>query len=100
LVGNLKALTVDLEQAQTLGRNCDLFIKLKLAKQMCKQIQVNTDHIQHSYIQRFKLRISDIPPKVKSLENQTRFFSLDKVHASAEEKKITFNLISVTSLEL
>ncbi|XP_060578289.1 uncharacterized protein LOC132735365 [Ruditapes philippinarum] len=104
LVGNLKALTVDLEQAQKLGKNCELFIKLKLVKQMCKQIQVTTNQIQHSYIQQYKLNISDIPPKVKSLENQTRFFSLDKVHASAEERKITFNcdinheFASITSL--
>ncbi|XP_060606589.1 uncharacterized protein LOC132758897 [Ruditapes philippinarum] len=90
LVGNLKALTVDLEQAQKLGQNCELLIKLKLVKQMCKQIQVTTGQIQHSYIQQYKLLVSDIPPKVKSLENQKRFFSFDKVHASGVERRLTF----------
>ncbi|XP_060560026.1 uncharacterized protein LOC132720057 [Ruditapes philippinarum] len=91
LVGNLKALTVDLEQARKFGKNCELFIKWKLAKQMCEHIQVTTYQIQHYSIQRYKLNIFDIPLNVKSLENQTRFFSLDKVHASAEERKISFN---------
>ncbi|XP_060588317.1 uncharacterized protein LOC132743772 [Ruditapes philippinarum] len=91
LVGNLKALTVDIEQAQKLGKNCELFIKLKLAKQMCKHIQVTSDQIQLSYIQRYKLKESDIQPTIQSLEDQTRFFSFDEVRVSAVEKKITFN---------
>ncbi|XP_060588316.1 uncharacterized protein LOC132743771 [Ruditapes philippinarum] len=92
LVGNLKALTVDLEQAHKVGKNCELFIKLKLVKQMCKQIQVTTDQIQHSNIQRYKLKKSDIQPTVKSLENQTSFFSFDEVHVSAVERRLTFDL--------
>jgi hypothetical protein len=91
LVGNLKALTVDIEQAQKLGQNCELFIKLKLAKQMCKQIPVTTNKIQHSYIQQYKLYVSDIPPTSQSLGDQTRFFSLDEVNISAEERRLTFN---------
>ncbi|XP_060583215.1 uncharacterized protein LOC132739517 [Ruditapes philippinarum] len=91
LVGNLKALTVDIEQARKLGKNCKLFIKLKLAKQMCKQIQVNTNKIQHCYIQRYKLKGSNIPHKTQSLDDQTSLFSFNEVHVSAVEKKIAFN---------
>jgi hypothetical protein len=91
LVGNFKAFTVDLEQAQKLGKNCELFIKLKLAKQMCKQIPVTTDQIQHSYIQRYKLKGSDIQPTIQYLEGQTRFFSFNEVHVSAVERRLTFN---------
>jgi hypothetical protein len=90
-VGNFKALTVDLEQAQKLGQNCKLFITLKLAKQMFKHIQVTADKIQHTYIQGYKHHITDIPLKVKFLEDQTRLFSFDKIHVSAVEKKIAFN---------
>jgi hypothetical protein len=91
LVGNLKALIVDIEQAQKLSQNCELFIKLKLAKQMCKHIQVTSDQIQHSYIQRYKLKESDIQPTTQSLEDQTRFFSFDEVHVSAVERRLTFD---------
>ncbi|XP_060581651.1 E3 ubiquitin-protein ligase TRIM33-like [Ruditapes philippinarum] len=38
LVKNLKVLTSDLDQAKKLGQNCELFIKLQLAKQMCETL--------------------------------------------------------------
>ncbi|XP_060588323.1 uncharacterized protein LOC132743775 [Ruditapes philippinarum] len=53
--------------------------------------KITSDQIQNSYIQRYKLKESDIQPTSQSLEDQTRFFSFNEVHVSAVEKKIAFN---------
>ncbi|XP_060573359.1 uncharacterized protein LOC132731236 [Ruditapes philippinarum] len=86
LVENLKALTIDLEQAQKLGKNCELFIKLKFTKQLCEKLHRNIEQIQQAYIQRYKLKTSGIQP---TLESGTRFFMFEKV--SAVKRRVVFN---------
>ncbi|XP_060573393.1 uncharacterized protein LOC132731252 [Ruditapes philippinarum] len=91
LVENLKALNIDLEQAQKLGQNCELFIKLKFMKQLCEKLHRNIEQIQQAYIQHYKLKTSNIQPTEQSIESETRFFTFKEVHASTVERRVVFN---------
>jgi hypothetical protein len=88
-VENLRALTADLEQAQKLGQNCKLFIKLKITEQLCENLRQNLDQIHQACILCFKVKPSNIQPTELSLESETRFFTFKKV--SALERNFVFN---------
>ncbi|XP_060573358.1 uncharacterized protein LOC132731235 [Ruditapes philippinarum] len=91
LVGNFKALTADLEQAQKLGKKCVLFIKYKLIKQLCENLHRNIEQIHQANIQHYKIKISETQAKELSLDHETSFFTFENVHASAVERKVVFN---------
>ncbi|XP_060606591.1 uncharacterized protein LOC132758899 [Ruditapes philippinarum] len=91
LTKDFEILSSDLKHAQKIGQNCKLFIKLKLAKHKCKQIQLSTGKIQDAFIQGYKLEPFKIQTTAQSLEKETTFFSLVKVHVSALERGVTFN---------
>jgi archaellum component FlaC len=90
LVENFKTFSDEIEQVQRVGQNCRLLIKSKSAKQLLESLHQSIRQIHHTFIQRYQIMTSDIKPIMQSLENKTTFFSLEKVHTSAIDRRLAF----------